>query len=301
MLKSLPSSLCGLKSLEIFILAGCSKIEEFPENYGNLEMLKELNADGTALRVLPSSFPLLRNLEISSFLGCNGPPPSSSWSLPRSSPPSTSWSLLRSSSSTSFILHHLPGGNNFVTLPSNISRLTNLESLGLEKCRRLQVLPELPSSIYSLIAQDCTSLRSASNQVLKSLLPTAKLPTKTFKRNSGSHLIYVMIYGSRIPDWIRVSYSLCYSTSSYITDFITISADKEGVGLDHMWLLYVALPLYNNWHNGTRINWHEVTHIRVSFGTHPIRWYAPINRCGFDLVYGNEDVNHDNPKGSNST
>ena len=219
MLKSLPSSLCGLKSLEIFILSGCSKIEEFPENYGNLEMLKELNADGTALRVLPSSFPLLRNLEISSFLGCNRPPPSSSWSLPRSSPPSTSWSLLRSSSSTSFILHHLPGlcslrklnlsycnlsdetnfsslgllsllevvnlgGNNFVTLPSNISRLTNLESLGLEKCKRLQVLSDLPSSIYSLIAQDCTSLRSASNQVLKSLLPTTKLPTKTFKVSS---------------------------------------------------------------------------------------------------------------------
>ena len=150
-----------------------------------------------------------------------------------------------------------------------------------------------------------------------------------------------MIYGSRIPDWIRyqssrcqveaevppnwfnsnllgfalsfvsyvcasdislrVSYSLWYSTSNYITDFITISADKEGVGLDHMWLLYVALPLYSNWHNGTRINWHEVTHIRVSFGTHPIRWYAPINRCGFDIVYGNEDVNHDNPEGSNST
>ncbi|RVW86269.1 hypothetical protein CK203_043212 [Vitis vinifera] len=52
MLKSLPSSLCGLKSLEIFILSGCSKIEEFPENYGNLEMLKELNADGTALRLM---------------------------------------------------------------------------------------------------------------------------------------------------------------------------------------------------------------------------------------------------------
>ncbi|RVW60052.1 hypothetical protein CK203_089520 [Vitis vinifera] len=164
MLKCLPSSLCGLKSLEIFVLSGCSKVEEFPENYGNLQMLKELNADGTALRALPSSFPLLRN---------------------------------------------------------------------------------------------------------------------------------IILFG-------MVSYSLWYSTSNYITDFITISADKEGVGLDHMWLLYVALPLYSNWHNGTRINWHEVTHIRVSFGTHPIRWYAPINRCGFDIVYGNEDVNHDNPEGSNS-
>lgn len=62
----------------------------------------------------------------------------------------------------------------------------------------------------------------------------------------------------------------------------------------------------NNWHNGTLFNWHsrdlflvsnwhEVSQIRVSFGTHPIGWYAPIKRCGFDLVYCNEDVNHNNP------
>nr|CAN83385.1 hypothetical protein VITISV_004581 [Vitis vinifera] len=46
MLRRLPSSTCSLKSLETFILSGCSKFEEFPENFGNLEMLKELHADG---------------------------------------------------------------------------------------------------------------------------------------------------------------------------------------------------------------------------------------------------------------
>ncbi|WKA11569.1 hypothetical protein VitviT2T_029055 [Vitis vinifera] len=222
-------------------------------------------------------------------------------------------------------------GNNFVTLP-NIRGLSSLEGLLLEKCKRLQVLPELPSSIYSLIAQDCISLENASNQVLKSLFPTTKSPKKTFKRNSGAHLIYVMVYGSRIPDWIRyqssgceveadlppnwynsnllglalsfvtyvfasnviipVSYTLRYSTSSYIANRISIRFDKEGVGLDHVWLLYIKLPLFSNWHNGTPINWHEVTHISVSFGTQVMGWYPPIKRSGFDLVYSNDqDVN----------
>ncbi|XP_034679846.1 TMV resistance protein N-like [Vitis riparia] len=346
--------MCDLKSLETFILSGCSRLEDFPENFGNLEMLKELHADGIPVRVLPSSFSLLRNLEILSFKGCRGPP-STSWLLPR-----------RSSSSTGSILHHLSGlysltrlnlgycnlsdetnlsslcllsslevldlsGNNFVTLP-NIRGLSSLEGLLLEKCKRLQVLPELPSSIYSLIAQDCISLENASNQVLKSLFPTTKSPKKTFKRNSGAHLIYVMVYGSRIPDWVRyqssgceveadlppnwynsnllglalsfvtyvfasnvripVSYTLRYSTSSYIANRISIRCDKEGVGLDHVWLLYIKLPLFSNWHNGTPINWHEVTHIGVSFGTQVMGWYPPIKRCGFDLVYSNDqDVN----------
>ena len=49
MLKSLPSCICDLKCLEIFILCGCSKFEELLENFGNLEMLKEFCADGTAI------------------------------------------------------------------------------------------------------------------------------------------------------------------------------------------------------------------------------------------------------------
>ena len=149
MLKSLPSGPYDLKSLATLILSGCSKFEQFPENFGYLEMLKKLYADGTALRELPSSLSSLRNLEILSFVGCKGPP-SASWLFPR-----------RSSNSTGFILHNLSGlcslrkldlsdcnlsdetnlsclvylsslkdlylcENNFVTLP-NLSRLSRLE------------------------------------------------------------------------------------------------------------------------------------------------------------------------------
>ena len=187
MLKSLPSGPYDLKSLEILILSGCSKFEQFLENFGNLEMLKELYADGTALRELPSSLSLSRNLVILSLEGCKGPP-SASWWFPR-----------RSSNSTGFRLHNLSGlcslstlnlsycnlsdetnlsslvllssleylhlcGNNFVTLP-NLSRLSRLEDVQLENCTRLQELPDLPSSIGLLDARNCTSLKNVQSHL----------------------------------------------------------------------------------------------------------------------------------------
>ena len=199
MLKSLPSCICDLKCLEIFILSGCSKFEELPENFGNLEMLKEFCADGTAIRVLPSSFSLLRNLEILSFEGCKGPPPSISWWLPRRSSNFSSFVLsplssLSSLKTLSLSACNISDGatldslgflssledldlseNNFVTLPSNISRLPHLKMLGLENCKRLQALPELPTSIRSIMARNCTSLETISNQSFGSLLMTVRL------------------------------------------------------------------------------------------------------------------------------
>ena len=207
MLKSLPSSTCDLKSLETFILSGCSKFKEFPENFGSLEMLKELYTDEIAIGVLPSSFSFLRNLQILSFKGCKGPS-STLWLLPRRSsnsigsilqPLSGLRSLIRLNlsncnlsdepnlSSLGFLLSledlHL-GGNDFVTLPSTISRLSNLKRLELENCRRLQALPELPSSIYHIYAENCTSLKGGSHQVLKSLLPTGKHQKRKFMVSS---------------------------------------------------------------------------------------------------------------------
>ena len=207
MLKSLPSSTCDLKSLETFILSGCSKFKEFPENFGSLEMLKELYADEIAIGVLPSSFSFLRNLQILSFKGCKGPS-STLWLLPRRSsnsigsilqPLSGLRSLIRLNlsncnlsdepnlSSLGFLssLEELYlGGNDFVTLPSTISQLSNLTLLGLENCKRLQVLPELPSSIYYICAENCTSLKDVSYQAFKSLLPTGQQQKRKFMVSS---------------------------------------------------------------------------------------------------------------------
>nr|GEV38978.1 NB-ARC domains-containing protein [Tanacetum cinerariifolium] len=50
-------------------------------------------------------------------------------------------------------------GNNFTSLPGSLSQLSNLEFLDLCRCKKLEVLPELPSRVHKIDASDCTSLR----------------------------------------------------------------------------------------------------------------------------------------------
>ena len=49
-------------------------------------------------------------------------------------------------------------GNNFVSFPESMSRLSNLRKLYLDGCKRLQSLENVPSNIDSVIPDDCTSL-----------------------------------------------------------------------------------------------------------------------------------------------
>ncbi|XP_021801969.1 uncharacterized protein LOC110746073 [Prunus avium] len=55
-------------------------------------------------------------------------------------------------------------GNNFVSLPSSIRFLSELVYLELERCKRLERLPDLPSSKYLFVnVNDCTSLNGLSD------------------------------------------------------------------------------------------------------------------------------------------
>ncbi|XP_010645905.1 disease resistance protein RPV1 [Vitis vinifera] len=351
MLKSLPSSTCDLKSLETFILSGCSKFEGFPENFGSLEMLKELYADEIAIRVLPSSFSFLRNLKILSFKGCKGPL-STLWLLPRRTSNSigsilqplsglcslTTLNLSNCNlsdepnlSSLGFLSSledlHL-GGNDFVTLPSTISRLSNLKRLELENCRRLQALPELPSSIYHIYAENCTSLKGGSHQVLKSLLPTGKHQKRKFMGYFVASIASMaFIPGSRIPDWVTYQSSgsevkaelppnwfnsnllgfalsvvifpqVCYSTIVSMTvSFDNSSSFEIGPRMlhfngrlesDHVCLFYLRLHQLMS-------NCSQVTRLKISFKTFPMGGQIEIKRCGVGLVYSNEDGVGDSP------
>ncbi|XP_028756323.1 putative disease resistance protein At4g11170 [Neltuma alba] len=49
---------------------------------------------------------------------------------------------------------------NVQTLPSSIKHLSLLQRLGLEGCKRLRCLPELPPSVLQLFAMDCISLET---------------------------------------------------------------------------------------------------------------------------------------------
>uniref|UniRef100_A0A2N9FV84 TIR domain-containing protein n=1 Tax=Fagus sylvatica TaxID=28930 RepID=A0A2N9FV84_FAGSY len=58
----LPSTICNLKSLWDLDLCGCSKLENLPENIGNVKGLKTLKCSGTTIKNVPSSIVLLEKL-----------------------------------------------------------------------------------------------------------------------------------------------------------------------------------------------------------------------------------------------
>jgi Leucine-rich repeat (LRR) protein len=176
-LRNLPDSIVNLKSLEYLHLYCCSKLEKLPENLGNLTALVELSANRTAIKQVPISIGLLRNLGGINLSGCGGP----------------SLSLISAKSSNRIGLLSLISGlcslttldlsgrnlseadipfefgclsslrklelsrNNFRNLPSCMSFPPNLTNLCLNECIALQSI-SLPRSIASLQANDCTSL-----------------------------------------------------------------------------------------------------------------------------------------------
>ena len=186
-LSSLPDAICSLMSLKTLNLSGYSRHVKLPENLGNLKGLEELDVSGTAIRELPSSTILLKNLKKLSTGGCD-------FLLSKPSNKLLNFHLLRRSPNPMGMLSHtlsslsslidlnlsycniqtVPDvigslsslnylnlrGNNFVCLPKNIIRLSNLYTLFLSDCKDLRLLPELPLNIKYFEAEGCTSLET---------------------------------------------------------------------------------------------------------------------------------------------
>ena len=208
----LPSTLCSLKLLKSLDLLGCLKFDNLPENVGNMDGLELLNLCWTAVKEVPSSIVLLKNLKqlhihrwkLSEFYSQPASPESMDplWislsylptnpTMERILLPSFIYSSLQTSSVlvslslpslsglqslTNLNLSHcdlwsIPNDigclssleyldlseNNFFSLPKGMFQLSNLRKLYLEGCKSLQSLENVPSTIDSVIADDCTSL-----------------------------------------------------------------------------------------------------------------------------------------------
>ncbi|CAL2276355.1 unnamed protein product [Prunus armeniaca] len=199
-LAGLLSEICNLKSLGALHVNGCSKIDKLPENMGEMECLRTLLLNGTAIRQLPHSVVGLKKLKDLSLGGSSGSQPNNSRFL---------WCLPRFNGRKAFVLASLDGlflknlnlsnrglcegglpsdigclsylevlklsGNNFVSLPASIGCLSKLKVFWVNGCQRLQQLPDL-SNLISLVDIDiagCTSLKMlphlSSNCSLKML------------------------------------------------------------------------------------------------------------------------------------
>ncbi|KAM7465515.1 hypothetical protein LguiB_013077 [Lonicera macranthoides] len=195
-LLSLPSAICKLKCLEALRLSVCTKLETLPEEFGSLESLETLSLSGTAITQLPLSIGGLNKL---SELSIDKSPQSSKSPFQFLFPAKRKWqedstmSLVLLSVLDLHSLSHLDlshcnlsdgafpsdlesicsleililNGNYFSNIPS-LSQLSQLSILHLDDCKMLYALPELPSSIKALSANDCPSLRLFADQFTNS-------------------------------------------------------------------------------------------------------------------------------------
>ncbi|XP_031112110.1 TMV resistance protein N-like [Ipomoea triloba] len=216
-LASLPISICRLKGVKAVILSGCSKFEKLPDELGEMECLEELYCDKTAIQELPSSISLLKKLKILSFGGCKPTQKSflsrlltaGGFEAIKASSPFPSLSGLSSLekldlSDCSMLdggiilgdlreLHCLKvlnlSNNKFGCIPAeSFVGLTRLLQLHLVGCGRLQSLPELPSSIIEVYADECPSLEGRSIDSL------TKLNTQ----------IYVVFHSLNVLNYLRI-------------------------------------------------------------------------------------------------
>ncbi|KAL6343056.1 hypothetical protein AAG906_017868 [Vitis piasezkii] len=179
-LTSLPSSIFGFKSLATLSCSGCSQLESFPEILQDMESLRKLYLNGTAIKEIPSSIQRLRGLQYLCLRNCKN-----LVNLPESICNLTSFKTL--------VVSRCP---NFNKLPDNLGRLQSLEHLFVAHLDSMNFqLPSLSGlcSLRTLKLQGCNLREFPSEIYYLSSLVTLSL--------RGNHF-------SRIPDGISQLYNL---------------------------------------------------------------------------------------------
>ncbi|XVF78429.1 hypothetical protein PTKIN_Ptkin14bG0132000 [Pterospermum kingtungense] len=250
-LVSLPSSIDGCKFLKSLDLSGCSKVETLPVNLQQLKVLEELDLSETAIRRPPVFIFQFKNLKVLSFNGCKGPPSKlrpnlpfpfnvlqkgSKDSIPLMLPPLSGLSSL---TELDLIDCNLGEGaipndicclsslkrldlsaNNFLYLPENVTRLSKLSTLILSDCKRLESVPELQTSLETVMMDGCVSLQVFGNpstfcNLFDKPLNLGKNFFRLVEENNGltlmkrnlkvlaksRPLVDICLPGSKVPDW----------------------------------------------------------------------------------------------------
>ncbi|TYI58408.1 hypothetical protein E1A91_D11G355900v1 [Gossypium mustelinum] len=154
-----------MEHLKTLHLSGCYKVEYLPESLHQAKFLEELDLSKTAIKEPPSFISQLKNLEVLSFSGCKGPSYKSRPNLPflfnviqgrRTNAIAPVLPLLsglsslrklnlrdcnlcegdipRDISDLSSLIDLDLSGNNFISIPASLTRLSKLKFLDLSNC-----------------------------------------------------------------------------------------------------------------------------------------------------------------------
>ena len=232
-LTCLPSTIFNLKLLKEMNISRCSKLEGLPEILGNVESVEELDVSGVAIKEVPFSNGLLKNLMLSSH-ECK----SRSWydllpfySRPKIPNPVGFSSLSGLCSLTKLNLSDcnfkaIPDdigclfslekidlqGNSFVCLPDSIDRLCKLKSMNLDNCSSLRTMPNLPLSVVYIWGHGCTSLETVPDLLKPDSLCEVELFLSNCSKLADNQGLIDMFFAV-IRKQLQVSLSLSLSLS----------------------------------------------------------------------------------------
>ncbi|KAI9086121.1 hypothetical protein K1719_031842 [Acacia pycnantha] len=221
----------NMPSLQVIYLGNCKSLDYFPNIVGKMDALKEVWLEDTSIKELPPSFENLVGLEGLNLSYCRSlrELPSSLFTLENLDwlelegiQPDIRKSLKKlmqenqpiiSCSSVEFLylkncclldedIHQALNffrnlidldlsGNDFVSLPECLKECGLLSKLHMKKCKRLRDVPELPSSLSNIDAENYISLTTES---LGHLWSQAK------KESHGTRII---LPATTFPDWLH--------------------------------------------------------------------------------------------------
>ncbi|XP_021811781.1 TMV resistance protein N-like [Prunus avium] len=183
-LKEMDESIGDLEKLVFLNLKDCKNLMKLPIRISMLRSLQKLILSGCSNLVLPASM-IVKNQSDSTpsdmkklnlLSAVKSWQSVRSWVLPRKNLQLTSASLpqfLKSLDIEYCNLSEIPNdlsslssleylnlsGNPFLSLLVNMNGLSKLQTLLLNNCTNLEMIPELPPSVESLLAFQCTSLK----------------------------------------------------------------------------------------------------------------------------------------------
>ncbi|MED6115277.1 hypothetical protein PIB30_088947 [Stylosanthes scabra] len=178
-IKELPKTsknLVGLSELDLSLWG----YTDLPLSLGSFVGLKKLKLGGCRMLYLPYSIHGLESLKVSD---CSDIP-----------------NIHECFSSLASLTDLDMSFNSFVKVPISSHELPRLTRLKLNRCKNLQVLPELPSRLRELQASNCKSLHLSkdSNAISKACCVFAESATQDGEEEG---LLQMLISGKEIPAW----------------------------------------------------------------------------------------------------
>ncbi|KAB2006473.1 hypothetical protein ES319_D11G347600v1 [Gossypium barbadense] len=147
--------LSGLSSLRRLSLRDCNLCEgDIPRDISGLSSLKHLDLRGNNFISIPASLTGLSKLGFLDLSNCN------MCTLGESD-------IHSYISGLSSLVHLGLSGNNFISIPSSLTRLSELQFLGLSYCKMLKSLPEIPTRLGHVCLDGCSSLENINALTLR--------------------------------------------------------------------------------------------------------------------------------------